>query len=319
MAAVVVAAACKQAPETAVAGAVLGTAQQPPVGNAAAPAVTVVYYDEAIKPENRDAVRLIRESGAFQRVADWTNRVLALPYPIEIKVTDDLPTGIDDPSTELDGRTIYYPADWLTMTRQFLVTLVDDVLRQGNPPGAIPREKFNADDLTVWANEFVLGHEMGHALIHQLMPPLTGLEEDAADGFAAFSTLNGTDGSGPALGAATLFDEIALRLGELTFEDYASDHAVTQQRTYNFLCFVVGSDPAGQRHSLVVEGYLPELRAVMCPMQWAQLNYGWWTVLEPHLTTGFRAEAAQARERARQQLIAEEQALQALPREQLRQ
>ena len=119
---------------------------------------------------------------------------------------------------------------------------------------------------------------------------------------------------GPALGAAMLFDEMASRMGALTFEDFSSDHPVVQQRTYNFICFVVGSDPQRLQHSLVVEGYLPELRAMMCTMQWAQLNYGWWTVLEPHATAGFQAEAGQARERARQALIAEERALQELLR-----
>jgi hypothetical protein len=294
----------------------LGTLHQlAAVYGAQATGVRVVYQDEAILPENRDVVRLLRESGAFQRVADWTNRTVALPHPIEIRVTDDLPAGIDDPSTEFDGRTIYYPAAWLNMTREFLVGVVPDITREGGPPSAIPAEKFNADDLTVWANEFVMGHEMGHALIHHLMLPLTGLEEDAADGFAVFSTLNGTQGPGPALAAAILFDEIARRLGELTFEDFSSDHPIVQQRIYNFLCYVVGSDPQGLQHSLVVEGYLPELRAMLCPLAWAQLNQGWWTVLQPHFAPGFRAEATQALERARQGIVSEERALQQSLRE----
>ena len=58
----------------------------------------VVYEDAGIRPENRDAVRLIREPGAFQRVADWTNQRVALNYPIEIRVTDTLPNGVEDPA-----------------------------------------------------------------------------------------------------------------------------------------------------------------------------------------------------------------------------
>jgi hypothetical protein len=309
VAAALVSAAYARAPAPTAAAA--PDSQQPPAGDSTqAPAVRVVFDDAAIRPENRDAVRLIRESGAFQRAADWTNQRVALPYGIEIRVTDTLPHGVDDPTTELDGRTIYYPAEWLTMNREFLAGFVAEVLAEGGPPSAFPREKFNADDLMVWANEYILGHEMGHALVHQLTLPVTGLDEDAADGYAAFSTLNGTQGPGPALAAAILFDGIALRMGELTFEDFSSDHPVVQQRTYNFLCYVVGSDPARLRHSLVVEGYLPELRAMMCPLQWAQLNYGWLSVLEPHSAPGFRAEAAQARARAREALLAEERALQ---------
>jgi hypothetical protein len=298
------------------AGALVSAAYaRPPAPTVAAapdsqgPSVRVIFDDAGIRPENRDAVRLIRESGAFQRAADWANQRVALPYGIEIRVTDNLPPGVDVPTSDLDGRTIYYTGDWLTMTREFLAGFVAEVLAEGGPPSAFPREKFNADDLMVWANEYIMGHEMGHALVHQLMLPVTGLDEDAADGYAAFSTLNGTQGPGPALAAATLFDALALQMGELTFEDFSSDHPIVQQRIYNFICYVVGSDPARLRHSLVEEGYLPEQRAMMCPMQWAQLNYGWLTVLEPHSTPGFRAEAAQVRAQARDALIAEEHAL----------
>jgi hypothetical protein len=316
IAAVLAGAFASRAPDLAAYDLVSGTLQQPPVvDRGQAPLVTVVYEDDAILPEHRDAVRVIRESGSFERSADWINRVVALPYPLEIRVTDALPPGVDVPTAELDGRTIYYAASWLEMTRAILVEYVDDALREGSVPSVVPAEKFNADDLNVWAHQFVLGHELGHALTHQLTLPLTYLEEPSVDGFAAFSTLNGTDGPGPALGAAILFDEVARRQGVLNFETYSDNHPVVQQRTYNFICFIVGSDPERLRHPLVVEGYLPETRAVACPLEWAQLNYGWWTVLEPHLTTAFRPEGTQARARARQDLIAEEKALQELLRE----
>ena len=66
----------------------------------------------------------------------------------------------------------------------------------------------------MWASEFILGHEIGHALIHQLHVPLTGLEEDSADGFATFFTVNDRQrGPNAALGAAVLFDQIARKQG----------------------------------------------------------------------------------------------------------
>jgi hypothetical protein len=40
-------------------------------------------------------------------------------------------------------------------------------------------------------------------------------------------------------------------------------------------------------------------------MEWAQLNDGWWTVLEPHFTGTYRDHGTEAQERARERLKAE--------------
>src|SRR5262249_47704308 len=168
--------------------------------------VKIVYDEAGIKPENRDAVKLVRDSGAFERFADRTSKAVALPHDIEIRITDKIPNGVDDPITELDGKTIFWPADFLTTTRTLLAEAVADISRDKGRPQAISSENFNSDVLTVWANEFILGHEIGHALIHQLRLPLTGLEEDSADGFAAFFTVNDKQrGPNAALAAAILF------------------------------------------------------------------------------------------------------------------
>jgi hypothetical protein len=57
--------------------------------------------------------------------------------------------------------------------------------------------------------------------------------------------------------------------------------------------------------SLVDEGYLPESRAFLCPMEWAQVNHGWWTVLEPHFTGAYREQGTDAQKQASEQLKAE--------------
>lgn len=271
-------------------------------GTAAAGQVKVLYEDDAIKPENRDVVEQIRKSGVLERLADWTNEVVALPHDMEVRVTDDVPEGVTDQSTEPDGRTIWIPASFLTETHKVLAKFVEEVESEDGRPAVFPEEKFNADDLNVLANQYIFGHEMGHALTRQLMLPLTGFEEDAADGFASFYTVN-EEGKNPALAAAMLFDAIAREQGDPTMEQFASDHPITQQRVYNFLCLLEGSDPENLHGPLVEEGYLPESRAPLCPMEWAQLNFGWWTVLEPHFAEAFREQGTEAQEQARDQLI----------------
>ena len=48
---------------------------------------------------------------------------------------------------------------------------------------------------------------------------------------------------------------------------------------------------------------------MLCGKEWAQLNYGWWTVLEPHLNPSYKKETAAVRQQARQNLEAENSAL----------
>ena len=64
--------------------------------------VTIVYQDDAILPENRDAIKKIRDSGVFERMADRLTKTVALPHDLQVIVTDKTPKGIDDPS-EIDG------------------------------------------------------------------------------------------------------------------------------------------------------------------------------------------------------------------------
>ena len=271
--------------------------------------VTIVYQDDAIQPENRDAIKKIRDSGVFERMADRLTKAVALPHDLQVVVTDKLPKGFDDPTTETDGGKIWWPAAFSKATHDILTEFLPEVIASKGPPRAISKENFTPDVLNVWGNQFILGHELGHALIHQLNVPLTGMEEDSADGFATFFTVNDKDtGPNAALGAAVLFDAMGSKRPNLTLEDFSSDHPVILQRVYNFLCAVVGSDPQRLQNSLVTDGYIPQIRALLCRKEWTQLNYGWWTLLEPHLTDSSKKETKAARQQARKDLEDENKA-----------
>jgi hypothetical protein len=272
--------------------------------------VTIVYHDDDILPENRDAIKKIRDSGVFERMADRLTRAVALPHDLQVIVTDKTPKGIDVPTNEIDGRTIYWPAAFSKATHDVLTEFIPEVIASKGAPRAISQENFTADVLNVWGNQFILGHEFGHALIHQLNLPLTGMEEDSADGFATFLTVNDKDtGPNAALGGAVLFDAMGSKRPNLTLEDFSSDHPVILQRVYNFLCALVGSDPQRLQNSLVTDGYIPEGRAMLCRKEWTQLNYGWWTVLEPHVTDSSKKDTQAARQQALKDLEEENKAL----------
>ena len=272
--------------------------------------VTIVYHDDDVLPENREAIKKIRDSGVFERMADRLTNAVALPHDLQVIITDKTPKGFDDPTTDVEGRTIFWPAAFSKATHDVLAEFMPEVIASKGAPRAISQENFTADVLNVWSNQFILGHEFGHAIIRQLNLPLTGLEEDSADGFATFFTVNDKDtGPNAALGAAVLFDAMGSKRPNLTLEDFSSDHPVILQRVYNFLSAVVGSEPQRLQNSLVTDGYLPEVRALLCRKEWTQLNYGWRTVLEPHITDSYKQEAQTERQQALKDLEEENKAL----------
>ncbi|MFK0047493.1 DUF4344 domain-containing metallopeptidase [Streptomyces sp. NPDC090741] len=265
--------------------------------------VVVVYEDDAIAPKNRHAVEVVRKARVLEQAAEWVNTSLALPHDLAVKVTDKVPPGVEDAVTQPDGRTIYVPPEFLTQVQGIAANVAKTVER----PTVFPQDKYNADGLTALSTQFIFGHELGHALQRQLMLANLGLEEDAADGFASFYTVNEV-GSAPSLAAALVFDELARKEGRMTLEGLSSDHPVTQARVFNFLCYLEGSDPKKYEGPLVGARYLPKTRAPLCPQAWAMLDQGWWTQLQPHFAAAFKDQGNKNQEDARAHLIAETKA-----------
>ena len=97
--------------------------------------VTIVYQDDAILPENRDAIKKIRDSGVFERMADRLTKTVALPHDLQVIVTDKTPKGIDDP-TEIDDRTILWPAAFSKATHDVLTEFLPEVMKSRGEPKA---------------------------------------------------------------------------------------------------------------------------------------------------------------------------------------
>ena len=138
------------------------------------------------------------------------------------------------------------------------------------------------DDAVAGAFLFVFFHEIGHALVDLLDVPITGREEDAADQLSVWMLVDGNEGDKAVLDAAISFysgdaSETAIEEGE-----YADEHALDQQRFYNMICWVYGSDPDGYAE-LVDDGHLPEARAERCPSEYARLDRSWTRLLEEHV------------------------------------
>lgn len=97
---------------------------------------------------------------------------------------------------------------------------------------------------------FVLYHEVGHLLFHQLDLPILGREEDAADNVASWILLNKqSEEADQALKDAArgwLLSGVAYDSGG-DESDYAAGHSLDKQRAYQIVCLMIGMDQAAFR------------------------------------------------------------------------
>jgi Putative metallopeptidase len=131
----------------------------------------------------------------------------------------------------------------------------------------------------------LLSHELGHVLIAEMNLPLLGREEDAADTYAALRMLTfGTSFSQHELAQAAqgwfLNDRRDQEIGEKPL--YYDEHNLSQQRAYQILCLMVGSDP-DKFKGLADQVKMPETRQRTCKRDFAKTSEGWQTVLKPWL------------------------------------
>ena len=132
---------------------------------------------------------------------------------------------------------------------------------------------------------FVLLHELGHAAMHEMGLPILGREEDQADNFAIINLLKiGNKVSHRVLVEAAkgwfLSDRRDRRDGEP--QAYFDEHGLDQQRAYNIVCLVYGSDPA-KMTDLADETKLPKDRRDSCvTSDYPSISSSWMSVLAPH-------------------------------------
>jgi hypothetical protein len=128
---------------------------------------------------------------------------------------------------------------------------------------------------------FIALHEVGHALVDVLELPITGREEDAVDQLSAWLLIGEADGNDAVLNAAMAFS-IAGEGYDLADGDFADSHSLDQQRYFNMVCWVYGSDP-GAQEGLAEEAGLPSERAEPAPSNTQQIDTSWSKLLAPYI------------------------------------
>jgi putative metallopeptidase DUF4344 len=131
---------------------------------------------------------------------------------------------------------------------------------------------------------FVAIHELGHALVSELDLPVLGREEDAADAFATLGVLKcGAEFSRRVLVEAAkgwfMTAQRDRKAGEVAH--YYERHGLDEQRAYQIVCLMVGSDPVGFK-DLADETGLPEARRRSCGWDYDTASRSWDRTLAPH-------------------------------------
>lgn len=119
---------------------------------------------------------------------------------------------------------------------------------------------------------FVLIHEYGHALVHQLELPVTGREEDAVDQLATLKLIEtGDAGINYALAAQRWF-AASVKLGRSV--PNWDEHSPDAVRFYEMSCLIYGSNP-NRFASLAGSDWLPANRARRCPAEYEKVKSAW--------------------------------------------
>lgn len=206
----------------------------------------------------------VRSERLLEEAAEKLNKALILPYDIELR-------------TEECGQTnAFYDPNDVAITVCF--ELMEHFFGVFRSTGMTDEKAY---DKMFDATRFVFLHEIGHALTDVYKLPITGNEEDAADRCSAFINLTelGEDGVKAVIAAADSF-QIESKRRTTDKRDLADEHLLSEQRFYNSLCMLYGSNPSKYSY-ILTKGYLPKARAERCETEFQKTTESWATLLRP--------------------------------------
>ncbi len=208
--------------------------------------------------------RKIKNEKLLEKAADDLNKALSLPKDINLRSKD-----CGEPNAEFDPRI-----QSITVCYELMEHFYSLYRSEGMKPE-------DADKKMFAAVRFAFLHEVGHALIHNYNLPVMGNEEDAADRCSSYINIKelGDDGVKAVLAAADAFN-IESKQKSTTKRDMADEHLLQEQRFYNSLCMIYGSDSAKYEY-FVRDGYLPKERAARCPGEYQRTVDSWVNLLQP--------------------------------------
>jgi hypothetical protein len=244
---------------------------QPPAPSGQSDRVSVVY----VQPNN----------SSFQEVQELLRQHHALEKIKEILSPFQFPEQLTIETTECGVVNSYYQRKnfkpTVTLCYEFLKRTLELLPNETNPIGLTP------PDAALGQFFWVTFHEVGHAAFDMFNVPIFGHEEDAADNFATFITLQFGKGQARRLinGAAWawrayLGDYQKNPVVQTRLAAFATDHGLPQERFYNLVCLALG---ANSQEFADFESFLPSARARNCSREYQTLLRAFRQEIRPHL------------------------------------
>lgn len=224
----------------------------------------IVEHSKVQNPRYESIDADIKESKTLEKAAYKLNAALNLPNDIYLRTKD------------CDQINAYYDPNDSSVTMCYeLMEHFYKVFKSNGDSDKLASQKMSE------AVQFVFLHEIGHALIDTLKLPVTANEEDAADRCSSYINLEelGQEGVNAVLSAAEAF-RIESRGNAPDATSMADEHLLQEQRFYNALCMLYGSD-TNKYSDIVDNGFLPKARAVRCPSEYQRTVDSWVKILEP--------------------------------------
>lgn len=205
----------------------------------------------------------LRDEKVLESAASQLNQSLSLPFDISMKTRD---------CGKINA--YYNPNDHSITVCYELMEYYYKLFKAAGESDDTAYEKMNN------AVRFAFLHEVGHALIDAYKLPIMGNEEDAADRCSAYISLEEVqDGVKYVTAAADAF-AIESKMSNSANRNMADEHLLQEQRFYNSLCMIYGSNPTKYEY-ILADGYLPEARAVRCPSEYERNIQSWRDLLKP--------------------------------------
>lgn len=224
----------------------------------------IVEHIAVKNPRYEEIDRQIKEDKTLEKAAAKLNRSLILPNDITLRTKD---CGEINAFFDSNDQSV-------TVCYELMEHFYKLFCSSGDSDEKAYDNMFDAV-------RFAFLHEIGHALIYNYKIPITGSEEDAADRCSSFINLTelGDVGVRSVLAASDAF-KLESKGNVPSQRNLADEHLLQEQRSYNSLCMIYGSNPT--KYAFIVEkGYLPKTRAERCPGEYERTAQSWGDLLEP--------------------------------------